>query len=236
MVIERDADGFGPDDVQRETGVSRETIDRILAVVEVLRDWGERINLVGPQERSRIWRRHVWDSLTLLPHLGRDQRIVDLGSGSGFPALVVLAWQAAEAGGSMTMIESVGKKAAFLAAAAEAAGGVFHVKHARIEAVQPLPADIVTGRAVAALPKLLEYAQPWLQKGATGLFHKGVRLTDELTDAQRSWTFQYEIQPNRASEDGVILKISDLNRSAVHERDPSQNTRLRRGQPERRRR
>lgn len=203
-----DADGFGPDDLAGLTGVSRETLERIGAVLDLLREWSDRMNLVGARELDRLWRRHVWDALELVRHIPPKARVVDMGSGSGFPALVIAAWQGAEAGGEICMIESVGKKCRFLESAGALTCGVFHVKHSRIEALAPAPVDVLTARALAPLPDLLGYAAPWLKTGGYALFPKGERVADELTAAREKWTFEAEELPNRASDGGVILKVS----------------------------
>jgi len=109
------------------------------------------------------------------------------------------------------MIESVGKKCAFLRAAVQAANLQANVIQGRVEAVNPVQADCITARAFAPLPKLLDYAEPWLKVGAYGVFPKGRRWEEELTSAQESWRFAYEAIPS-ATGDGAILKISEVSR------------------------
>jgi 16S rRNA (guanine527-N7)-methyltransferase len=108
------------------------------------------------------------------------------------------------------MIESVGKKCAFLRAAIEAAGLNATVRQERVESVEPMPADFVTARAFAPLPKLLDYAAPWLKRGASGLFFKGERWKEELTDASQTWNFAHEAIPSRVGGSGTILIIREL--------------------------
>lgn len=204
-----DLDGFGPKQLQDETGVSRETLDKLEEMVALLGQWSEQMNLVSRNERGRLWRRHVWDSLELLPHLGLSRRIVDLGSGSGFPAGPVGAWISVEGGGgAVTMVERTGKKARYLSALSELAPEVFHVKHCSAEEATDIQADCVTARAVAPLSKLIGLARPWLENGAYALFHKGRSYVDELTEASRHWQLDSEVLPNRANSDGVILRIA----------------------------
>lgn len=201
-----DRDGFGPDDL---TNVSRETLERLEIIVAELDKWRSKINLIGPSEFDQVWRRHVWDSWQLSEHVPEGP-IVDLGSGSGFPALVLAAGFASEES-HITMIESVGKKCAFLRAAVDSAALSARVIQGRVEAVNPVEAHCVTARAFAPLPKLLDYAEPWLEKGAYGVFPKGRRWQEELTSAQESWRFAYEAIPSKTG-DGAILKISEVSR------------------------
>ncbi|MFN3213290.1 MAG: 16S rRNA (guanine(527)-N(7))-methyltransferase RsmG [Henriciella sp.] len=205
-----DRDGFGADDFQKATNVSRETLDRIERVVAELDEWRTKINLIGPSEFDQVWRRHVLDSWQLFSHIPVDGKIVDLGSGSGFPALVLAAGFSSKES-QMTMIESVGKKCAFLRAAVQAVQLQANVVQGRVEAINPVQADCVTARAFAPLPKLLDYAEPWFKRGAYGVFPKGRRWQEELTAAQESWRFAYEAIPSLTG-DGAILKISEVSR------------------------
>lgn len=187
--------------------VSRETLDRLDRVIGTLDDWRKRSNLIGPREWPVIWTRHVADCFQLLDHLPENAKVVDLGSGAGFPGLIIAA---ARPAGHVTMIESVGKKCAFLRAAIEAAGLSASVRQERVESVGPIPADYVTARAFAPLPKLLDYAAPWLKQGATGLFLKGERWKEELTEASQTWNFAYEAIPSRVGGSGTILIVREL--------------------------
>ena len=202
-----DHDGFGPSDLEN---VSRETRSRLEIIVSELDAWRSKINLIGPSEFNQVWRRHVWDSWQLFDHIPDAGRIVDLGSGSGFPALVLAAGFASEES-HITMIESVGKKCAFLRAAVKAADLSATVIQGRVEAINPVEAECITARAFAPLPKLLDYAAPWLEKGAYGVFPKGRRWQEELTSALESWNFAYEAIPSKTG-DGAILKISEVSR------------------------
>ena len=192
-----------------EFDVSRETLERLDAIILTLDDWRKRSNLIGPREWPQIWTRHVADSYQLLPFIPESTRSVDLGSGAGFPGLII---SAARPGGHVTMMESVGKKCASLRAAIQAAGLNASVYQGRIEAAPSSMADIVTARAFAPLPKLLDYAAPWMENGAKGVFLKGERWKEELTDAQQRWNFAYEAIPSRTGGSGVILIVRELKR------------------------
>ena len=189
--------------------VSRETLERLDRVLATLDDWRNRTNLIGPREWPVIWARHVADCFQLLDYIPDDARVVDLGSGAGFPGLIIAA---ARPHGHVTMIESVGKKCAFLRAAIDAAGLSATVRQERVESLGPTPADIVTARAFAPLPKLLDYAAPWLKSGATGLFLKGERWKEELTEARQRWNFACEAIPSRVGGSGRLLIVRELRR------------------------
>jgi len=192
-----------------EFDVSRETSERLDAIILTLDAWRKRSNLIGPREWPQIWSRHVADSYQILPHIPETAKCVDLGSGAGFPGLIV---SAARPNGHVTMMESVGKKCAFLRAAITEAGLNASVFQGRIESAPRSNAEIVTARAFAPMPKLLEYASPWMENGATGVFLKGERWKEELTDAQQSWNFAYEAIPSRTGGSGVILIVRELER------------------------
>ncbi|MEM9739587.1 MAG: 16S rRNA (guanine(527)-N(7))-methyltransferase RsmG [Pseudomonadota bacterium] len=198
------------EDVLSEFNVSRETTQRLDAIVETLDFWRQRVNLIGPREWPVIWTRHIADSLQLLPFIGSARSIVDLGSGAGFPGLVIAAerHQAAE----VTLVESVGKKCGFLRAASRAAGLSVEVKPLRIEHLEPFPADVVVARALASLPKLLEYASKWTDRGAFCVFPKGESAEDELTEARQRWIFSLDVMPSRTSPSGQILKLTEVQR------------------------
>ncbi len=208
-----DIDGFGPSDVQRLFGVSRETLDRIEAVLECLNVWRHKINLIGPAEWDHIWRRHIADSLRLWPHISTDCHIVDLGSGGGFPALPIACALTSEGSGHVTLVESIGKKANFLRTAAKQAGLRADVRQDRVEKCSDIEADIITARAFAPLPKLFDYAEAWFSTGAIGFFHKGQRWREELTAARAQWTFTAEAIPESGGGTGVILKVSEVSRA-----------------------
>ncbi len=187
--------------------VSRETLARLDTVVATLDDWRMRSNLIGPKEWPQIWTRHIGDSYQLLPHVPETARVVDLGSGAGFPGLVIAA---ARPAGHVTMIESVGKKCAFLRAAIEAAALPAAVHQGRVETAPALAADVVTARAFAPLDALLDYSWPWLKTGAIGVFPKGERWKEELTNAEKKWILAPQAIPSRSGGSGVILIVREL--------------------------
>lgn len=207
-----DTEVFTRDSLPGAFDVSRETLARLDAIIAELDAWRLKVNLIGPREWPTIWHRHVADGLQLMPLLGSARRVVDLGSGAGFPGLVIAA---ALEGGHVTMVESVGKKCAFLHAAIQAAGLPARVEQARIESVDVDDIEVVTARALAPLPKLLELSAKWLESGAFGVFPKGENLDEELTAARQRWTFSAEVIPSRTSPTGQILTVSEVRKRDV---------------------
>lgn len=192
------------------TPVSRETEDRLVAIVALLEKWQRTINLVAPASLPQIWTRHIADSLQLVPLAGQALRWVDLGSGGGFPGLVVACVLAERPGADVTLIESDTRKAAFLREAARIAELPATVLPARIEQVAPKIAagvEVVSARALAALPKLIDLAYPFLAQGATGLFLKGQDVDNELTETAKSWRIDTEIKESLTGHGGRIVIV-----------------------------
>ena len=207
-----DKDGFGPEDVLSLTDVSRETLERISIVVNVLDRWRETYNLIGPSERDHLWRRHILDSLQVWSlRQSDDARWIDLGSGAGFPGLIT-ACAAAGGSGHVSLVESAGKKAGFLRRAAREADLPVTVFAERIERVSRETYDHVTSRALASLPRLLEYASSFFAKGGTCIFLKGKGVDAEIEDARRAWSFDFDLKQSLSDPEGRVLIIRDLTR------------------------
>lgn len=188
--------------------VSRETRGRLDILVRELRLWQRAINLVAPASLADVEQRHVADSLQLLTLAPQFGAWVDLGSGAGFPGLVIAA---AEPARPVTLIESDSRKCAFLRHAADAMGVAVEVREGRIETeltADGLAPAVISARAVASLTRLLGYAQPLLAQGTVGLFPKGRSFATELTEAQEHWHFQVDIIESRTDSDGRVLRIS----------------------------
>ncbi len=212
---ETDEDGFGPADVIRLTGVSHETIARIRSYLAVLDDWRERINLIGPGEGRHLWRRHVLDSLQLLDQIGPDDKnICDLGSGAGFPGLILACAFVERPGATVTLVEKSVRKSQFLEAASRAVDLPARVLNQRLEEVpkwvEDRKFDVITARALAPLPKLLGYADLWLKPSGKALLMKGRDAADELATARESWTFDLSTRASASSPEGQILIITSL--------------------------
>jgi 16S rRNA (guanine527-N7)-methyltransferase len=198
-------------------GVSRESLARLEAFVDLLIRWQKRINLIGPATVEDVWRRHIADALQLIPLVEGDPgAIIDLGSGGGIPGLpLAIAWPAAPKVFAH-LVESNAKKAAFLRAAIRATAAPARVHETRIEAlkvedVEPRP-KLVVARALAPLPRLLELAFPFLAAGAIGLFHKGQHVEDELTESTKYWRIIHRLHPSRLPGGGSIVEIREIAR------------------------
>ncbi len=192
---------------QRLSNVSRETCDRLAVYLALLSRWQKRINLVGGRSLEDGWRRHFLDSAQLWPHLPRGATsLVDLGSGAGFPGLVLGIMGVAE----VHLIESDSRKCAFLREAARETGTAVTIHTARIEDLTPWPVDIVTARALAPLDRLLPMAYPFLDLGAEGLFLKGKGVFEELTAAEKSWMMTIATFSSQSDPDGVILHVKNV--------------------------
>jgi 16S rRNA (guanine527-N7)-methyltransferase len=223
---------FGPEEFAARTHVSQKTLARLKAYADVLRDWNARHNLVARSTLPDLWVRHIWDSAQLEPLIPPGTRtLADLGSGAGFPGLVLAALRPEIA---VTLHDSVGKKCAFLRAAAERMGVAVTIENGRIEDLVPCPHDVITARALAPLPLLLAYAWPLTGKGSVCLFLKGQNLGSELTEAHKSWKMETSQVPSQTDPSGAILVVRKL--VPCHEHPSPQAARSGGRQPERRRR
>jgi 16S rRNA (guanine527-N7)-methyltransferase len=206
-----DEDGFGPEDAIRLTGVSRETLERVRSYLAVLDQWRERINLIGPGEGRHLWRRHVLDSLQLIEQISsEDLNVADLGSGAGFPGLVIACALAERPGASVTLVEKSPRKSEFLEAAIAAQGLPARVLNLRIEDPPRQKFDLVTARALAPLPKLLGYAYGWLKPSGKALLMKGRDVAAEVAEARTAWTFEMSDRASLSSPEGRVLGISSI--------------------------
>lgn len=188
--------------------VSRESLARVRQFVDLLLTWQRRINLIGPATVESVWERHVHDSLQLLPLIPNGTTaLAELGSGAGIPGLIV-----AIAGGfDAHLYDSNSKKSAFLREAIRQTGVRATVHTMRLENLRTetnLPnVQVVLARALAPLPLLLEYAEPFLKAGAIGLFHKGQDVDLELTEATKYWRLHVSKHPSAVDSRGVILDV-----------------------------
>lgn len=204
---------FGPEEFAKATGVSRETLARLKAYIGLLADWSTRHNLVSRASLEDVWKRHVWDSAQLAPLIPEQARsLVDLGSGAGFPGVVLAILLRQRPGFRTVLYESVGKKAEFLRMAGEAAQAMVEIRNARIESAAAEPFDVVTARACAPLMTLLAYAQPFQASSTTNLLLKGQNAAVELTEAHKSWSMTVVRHPSQTDSSGVILEIRELAR------------------------
>lgn len=192
--------------------VSRETLDRLKAYREILLKWNKRINLIGRSTEDRIWTRHFLDSaqlLALAPSGAR--RWLDLGSGAGFPGLVIAAL-AAELRPElrMTLVDSDLRKTIFLREAANAIDLDPTILNSRCQDLAPLDADVISARALAPLPDLLTLAVPHAAENCTYLFPKGGSAQTELTASRRLWHMTEESIQSVTDPGGAILRLGDV--------------------------
>lgn len=203
---------FGPEQLADAASVSRETLGRLKRYAELLKDWNGRHNLVSKGSMTDMWRRHFWDSAQLAQLIPLTSRtLVDLGSGAGFPGLV-LAVMRPEL--RITLIEATGKKCRFLEAVAGELQLKTRILNERVEDAPRGQFDVITARACAPLPLLLSYAQRFWGEGSLALFHKGQNLASELTEAHKSWRIKIEQHSSRSDPSGIIIEIRELQRVA----------------------
>ena len=206
------------DDFAAAFAVSRETVARLVTYQALLGKWQKSINLVGPATLQQFWQRHVADSAQVLAHAPQTARVwLDMGSGAGFPGLV-LAILLAETNpqARVHMVESDRKKANFLRTVLRDTALDGYVHHARLEAVSATrpddlpPVDVITARALAPLSDLAAYMAPFFNSSTIALLHKGRDWQEELTQARKSWTMLVETHISRTDEAARIVEISQL--------------------------
>jgi 16S rRNA (guanine527-N7)-methyltransferase len=198
---------LGPEAFARMTNVSRETMDRLRAYVDLLVNWTRRINLIGRNTVGDVWRRHILDSAQLYPHISTKARIlVDLGTGAGFPGLILGILGVPE----VHLIEADGRKVAFLREALRITGTVARIQATRIERAKPVLADVVTARAVATVSELLDISRPFRGAETKCLLLKGASVDLELTAAAKAWTMHVDRFPSVSDPSGCILQLEDI--------------------------
>jgi 16S rRNA (guanine527-N7)-methyltransferase len=204
---------FGPEEFAKAVDVSRETLAKLKTYLGLLEDWNSRHNLVSANTLTDAWRRHVLDSAQLAPLLpGSARSLVDLGSGAGFPGLVLAALRPDI---PVVLYESTRKKCEFLSAAADRMGLKTDVRNVRIESSAKEVFDVVTARACAPLDKLLAYAQHFVGRETRCLFLKGQNVEAELTEARNYWRMEVTRHPSVSDPTGTILDVRGL---APHDR------------------
>lgn len=201
------------------TPVSRETIQRFVTFNKLLRSWQSKTNLVSNSTLDAFWERHVADSLQVFALATSSLNWIDLGSGGGFPGLIIamLVDQTyPDKSGHVALVESIGKKCAFLRRVSIETGTPVTIHQARIESVseQISQADVITARALAPISKLLDLVGDQLIPGKRALFHKGREYRQELEDCRGKWRFDLVVHPSRIDGDSVILEISSAERES----------------------
>ena len=192
--------------------VSRETFEKLEAFAELVRKWNPRINLVSKSSLGDLWTRHIVDSVQVFKFAEGSGVWVDLGSGGGFPGIVVSILNQEERHFDVTLVESDQRKCAFLRTAIRELKLEASVKNERIEEIKSLNADVLSARALADLTKLLGFTELHLKPEGTALFPKGQSWQREDAEARRNWTYGLESVPSQTNPEAAILKIKDIAR------------------------
>lgn len=198
--------------------VSRETEERLTIFSALFSRWAKSINLVAPSTKTEFWSRHISDSAQIFQLFPYARRWADLGSGGGFPGIVTAILLAESNGGWVHLVESNHKKAAFLRAAIAETGARASVHPVRIESARSAvpQCDVISARALAELPLLLDYAAQWMENNADcrAFFHKGRDYQGEVNKALGRWEFDLVKHQSVVEPDSVVLEITGLRRKA----------------------
>lgn len=197
------------DQFQQACDVPRETMDKFICYSEMLIKWQKSINLVSNSTLEDMWRRHFYDSAQLMDYIEPQKgplKILDLGSGAGFPGLVLSILGA----GEVHLVEGVGKKCSFMKQIIQKTGIDAIVHNDRIENMDAFPVDLITSRACADLDKLINLTSKFMTAQSQCLFLKGEKASQEMAQAAKSWDFKVEKFTSKSEESGSILKLSQL--------------------------
>ncbi len=194
--------------------VSRETLDRLRKFETLVKKWTKTINLISKGDVDKIWERHILDSAQIFPYLPKSPHIYsDFGSGGGFPAVVLAVFlYEKDPKIKIYLIESDGRKAAFLRTVLKELQIPGTVLGDRVQKVQLLTSNILSARAVAPLIKLLSMAETLINNETICFFPKGVGWKKEVEDAQKQWNFDFKAITSQTQSDAVILKLGSINR------------------------
>jgi 16S rRNA (guanine527-N7)-methyltransferase len=194
----------------RLVSVSRETEERLAVFVDLLDRWRGRINLIADSTFASVWTRHIADSAQLLALAPDAKRWLDMGSGAGFPGLVVAIQLAGAPGAIVHCVESNQRKCAFLSEAARATGAAAAIHPARVDTIEPEslgPVDAVTARAFAPLPLALKLARPWIERGAIAVFPRGESARDQIAALPEANDYAIEALSSVVTRKAAILRI-----------------------------
>ncbi|MGC1494947.1 MAG: 16S rRNA (guanine(527)-N(7))-methyltransferase RsmG [Sulfitobacter sp.] len=196
-----------------EGNVSRETYEKLQQFVQLVEKWNPKINLVSKASISDIWERHILDSIQLFNIAPKTGKWVDLGSGGGFPGIVVaIMAYGDQTKHHVTLVESDQRKSVFLRTAIRELGLNAKVISDRVESIAPLEADIISARALSDLSLLLEYSHLHLLPSGVALFPKGERWEKEHSGAQQLWSYTCEPIKSTTNPSAAVLKIKDIAR------------------------
>jgi 16S rRNA (guanine527-N7)-methyltransferase len=203
-----------PADVIKHFGVSRETLGRLETYAALLQQWQTVKNLVAPSTLEVLWPRHIADSLQLLALADGAKVWMDLGSGAGFPGMVIAIAMTGQPDAKVHLVESNSRKCAFLAEVARRTRAPVEIHGERIELLVEKrrieSVEVVTARALAPLGKLLGYAHPFLSARTRCLFLKGRDVDREIEEARDAWQFDVRLVPSQTDEHGRIVILSSV--------------------------
>jgi len=202
---------YGASEFQAQLEVSDDQMADLRAFGDLLFEWNDKMNLVGPSAQADFWRRHVLDSAQLLALAPDALTFADLGAGAGFPGLVLACLLKGRAGAQVHLVESMAKRCRFLTAVVTALSLPATVHNARAEDLR-LRVDVVTARACAPMVRLLGYAESYLKQDAVGLFLKGQDVEPELNEAAKTWRFDARLQPSLSHPQGRIVALQRATR------------------------
>lgn len=198
-----------PEKVAELLNVSRETLSVLRRYVDLLSRWQKSINLVSNASLDDVWRRHILDSGQLYNFLDEPgQLIMDIGSGAGFPGVVLAIMGAGSHENPLNCVESDERKCAFLSVAARECDVPLKIINARLETLPAMKPRYITARALAPLEKLLDLTRSQHHSGLECLFLKGARYQEELTSLENSTNIKVEIRESLSSPESAVLKLS----------------------------
>ena len=202
----------GAEEFAARTDVSRETLEALETYSELLKEWNKTINLVSPKTLEDLWTRHLLDSAQLFDVVRSTGVWADLGSGGGFPGLVIAIMKREAQEGEIVLVEADQRKATFLRTVIRTLYLPARVVVERIEHAKPLHADVVSARALAPLSTLLGFAERHLNPSGTAVFPKGEKAEEEIAEALENWVFDCEKLPSQTDANSAILRIGDIKR------------------------
>lgn len=197
----------------RLSGASPAQIEALRTYHDLLTDWNQRMNLVGPATLPDFWGRHAWDSAQLISLAPDAVTWADLGAGAGLPGIVLAILGKGREGFEVHLVESMAKRCRFLEAVVEALDLPAVIHNDRAENLSR-DVDIVTARACAPMTRLLGYAKPWLTGANQALFLKGQDVAAEIEAARDAWRFEAELLPSTSDPRGRIVRL----RNKIHAR------------------
>ena len=203
-----------PQEFQTATGAAPDRIADVAIFLDRLTEANAVMNLVGPDSLPDFWNRHAFDSAQLLDLAPEALTWADLGAGAGFPGVVLAILLKGRPGAHVWLVDSLQKRCRFLQTVVDELDLPATVVWGRAEE-QAIVVDVVTARAVAALDKLLGYAQPYMVRGAQGLFLKGEKAELELQEARKVWQMTSDLSVSRSDPRGRILTVRTLRRGST---------------------